>query len=74
MGIAGEVYDTQCEVFIKGQIYHNDTLLPRSFPGKKIYLDNNNITTTYPGNLTTTATGNIFIGTVLSQNRILVGL
>jgi len=64
-----------CEVIIKGQIYNGGSVnLPSGYVGKKLYLDSNGSTNAYPTNLTSTATGNVFIGTCLSVKHILIGL
>jgi hypothetical protein len=72
MGLAqtGDV----CEVCYKGQIYYNEIGLSRGFIGKKLYLNSNKIMEDFPNNLTTNAMGNVFIGTCVAKNRILVGL
>lgn len=63
-----------CGVTPKGQIYHNTAELSNGYVGKKIYLNSNNMNATYPSNLSTTSIGNVFIGTVLTQHKILLGL
>lgn len=62
------------EVCYKGQIYYSDILLPNWYIGKKIYLNSNNLNLAYPNNLTNLSNGNVFIGTCVHKNRILVGL
>ena len=62
-----------CEVILKGQIYYNDNMLPTNYVGKKIYISGNSLDAKYPNNLTIVPLGNVFLGTVLTQNKILIG-
>jgi hypothetical protein len=72
MGIAQA--NDMCEVCYKGQVYYNEIELSRGFTGKKLYLNSDKQMEDYPNNLTTSAMGNVFIGTCVTKNRILVGL
>ena len=61
-------------VTLKGQIYSSNLNLLHSYIGKKLYLNIVNLDRTYPSNLTIDKPGNVFVGTCLTQNKILVGL
>ena len=63
---------SECEVSMKGQIFTGDPL-PNTYVGKRVYL-NNLINNSYPDNVTTSSHGNVFLGTCVTSNKILVGL
>jgi hypothetical protein len=64
--------DSYCEVAIKGQVF-TGIRLPNNYVGKKLFLDSD-ISKSHPDNLTVKASGNMFLGTCLTSEKILVGL
>jgi len=66
--------NNEYNVSLKGSIHKlYDVLFPIEFISKKVYLILNN-DNKFPNNLTTISYGNLFIGTVINQNSLLVGL
>lgn len=71
MAMNDAVSGSTCEVALRGQIFVGGDL-PNSYIGKRLYL--NSLGKTYPDSITTRVHGNVFLGTCLTSNRILVGL
>ena len=70
-------HETDCEVSLRGQIYSCDNEncnLPSSWIGKIIYFSSELVNKPFPKNLTISPYGNVAIGTVLSTNKILIGI
>lgn len=60
-----------CNITIKGNIFESNVNLPNNYVGSKLYLYN--VNSIFPQNLSTVKT-NIFVGTCISKNKILIGI
>lgn len=67
--------DWTVEVVMKGQVFQGPEL-PLAWVGKKVYIDSSVLGSQvkYPANITTKPFGNIWLGTVISADSILIGL
>jgi hypothetical protein len=74
IGIIAQIVENKAEVVLKGHVFNSNILLPSAWAGKKVYLDSNCLYKVYPNNLTINSISNMFVGTVLTVNKILVGI